>query len=84
MHAVGKGADYKTCPPTLLNLTYYGNPDKKDDMIAFCGKGVIFDTGGLNIKLALLELMYLDKGGACAVLAATLGAIELGINIFKN
>ena len=48
-------------------------------MTAFVGKGVVFDTGGYNIKLNLIELMYLDMGGSAAVLSAFLGAVELGI-----
>lgn len=44
------------------------------------GKGITFDAGGLNIKLTgSMETMYCDKGGACAVLGALLGCLELGI-----
>jgi len=32
-----------------VNLSYNGNPDS-DKWIAFVGKGVCFDAGGLDIK----------------------------------
>jgi len=38
---------------------------------------VTYDTGGLQVKVALMELMYGDKGGSCAVLGALKGCIEL-------
>ncbi len=41
--------------------------------VGFVGKGVTFDTGGLNIKTAGMHFMKSDMGGAAAVL----GAIEL-------
>ena len=44
------------------------------------GKGLTFDTGGLNLKpTGSIEDMYFDKGGACAVMGALKGAMELGI-----
>jgi leucyl aminopeptidase len=46
--------------------------------MAFIGKGITFDTGGLNIKgTGFMEDMYGDKGGACAVLGALKGSLEL-------
>lgn len=42
------------------------------------GKGVTFDTGGLNLKpTGFMEDMYGDKGGACAVIGALHGCLEL-------
>lgn len=39
--------------------------------MAFVGKGITFDTGGLNLKPSgSIESMYMDKGGACAVIGA--------------
>lgn len=46
MHAVGRAS---VNPPVFVNLAYNGNPDS-DEWVAFVGKGVCFDTGGLNIK----------------------------------
>jgi len=33
------------------------------------GKGITFDTGGYNIKVAMMDLMWMDKMGACTVLS---------------
>jgi len=46
--------------------------------VALVGKGVTFDTGGLNLKpTGYMEDMYGDKGGACAVIGALHGCLEL-------
>lgn len=46
MHAVGRGSKNE---PIFINLKYHGNPDS-DHWVAYVGKGVCFDSGGLNIK----------------------------------
>lgn len=46
MHAVGRASVNK---PVFVNLGYKGNPNS-ESWVAFVGKGVCFDTGGLNIK----------------------------------
>ncbi|MCZ0901000.1 leucyl aminopeptidase, partial [Microcoleus sp. HI-ES] len=60
-------------PPKFIHLTYKpeGTPRRK---IAIVGKGLTFDSGGLNIKGAGsgIEMMKVDMGGA----AATLGAAK--------
>ncbi|MCL6753503.1 leucyl aminopeptidase [Nostoc sp. CCCryo 231-06] len=60
-------------PPKFIHLTYKpeGTPKRK---LAIIGKGVTFDSGGLNIKGAGsgIETMKIDMGGA----AATLGAAK--------
>ncbi len=60
-------------PPKFIHLTYKpeGTAKKK---LAIIGKGVTFDSGGLNIKGAGsgIETMKMDMGGA----AATLGAAK--------
>jgi leucyl aminopeptidase len=67
---VAKASDL---PPKFIHLVYHpeGKPRKK---VAIIGKGVTFDSGGLNIKLtgSGIELMKTDMGGA----AATLGAAK--------
>jgi len=46
--------------------------------VALVGKGVTFDTGGLNLKpTGYMEDMYGDKGGACAVIGALHGCLHL-------
>ena len=61
-------------PPKFIHLVYRptGTPRKK---VAIVGKGVTFDSGGLNIKPtgSGIEMMKTDMGGA----AATLGAAKV-------
>ncbi|MBN8536797.1 MAG: leucyl aminopeptidase family protein [Deltaproteobacteria bacterium] len=62
--AVGQGASQK---PQLLKLSYSQPKNKKT--IAFVGKGITFDTGGLDIKpSSAMRLMKKDMGGAACVL----------------
>lgn len=76
-YAVGQSA---TSEPRCVTVFYQGNPATKDIDIAFVGKGLTYDTGGLNLKpTGSIEDMYYDKAGACAVMGALKGALELGI-----
>ncbi|MQX36270.1 leucyl aminopeptidase [Roseospira navarrensis] len=55
-------------PPRLLVMEYRGAKDKKAPPIAFVGKGVTFDSGGISIKpAASMEDMKWDMGGAGVV-----------------
>jgi leucyl aminopeptidase len=58
-------------PPKFIHLTYrpQGTPSRK---LALVGKGLTFDSGGLNIKGpgSGIEMMKVDMGGAAAVLGA--------------
>ncbi len=58
-------------PPKFIHLTYRpsGTPRRK---LAIIGKGLTFDSGGLNIKVAGsgIEMMKTDMGGAGATLGA--------------
>lgn len=73
---VGKGAIEQ---PRCVLVHYEGNPDQPDHIdFALVGKGITFDTGGLNLKpTGSMEEMYGDKGGSCAVIGALKGTIEL-------
>ncbi|MCX5511968.1 leucyl aminopeptidase [Kaistia algarum] len=54
-------------PPRLVAMHWNGS-DTKERPIAFVGKGVVFDTGGISIKPAGgMEDMKGDMGGAAAV-----------------
>jgi len=55
MHAVGRASIHK---PIFINIAYRGNPDS-NDWTAFVGKGVCFDTGGLNIKSGISHFIQL-------------------------
>jgi leucyl aminopeptidase len=60
-------------PPKFIHLTYKpaGEPRRK---LAIVGKGLTFDSGGLNLKVggSGIETMKMDMGGA----AATFGAAK--------
>jgi len=63
IYAVGKGSSRK---PRLIDFTW-GNP--KNPKVTLVGKGVCFDTGGLNLKPGgSMYLMKKDMGGAAHVL----------------
>lgn len=63
--SVGKGS---ATPPRFIHLTYKPKGRAKD-RIAIVGKGLTFDSGGLNIKPGdYMRTMKMDKSGACAVL----------------
>lgn len=65
IHAVGRASDR---PPRLIDLTW-GETDAPK--LTVIGKGICFDTGGLDIKPAsAMLLMKKDMGGAAAALAA--------------
>ena len=50
--------------------------------VAFIGKGVVFDSGGLSLKPAAgMETMKTDMSGAAAVIAAMSALRDLGVKI---
>ncbi len=65
IHAVGRAA---TRAPRLIDITWNGSADGR--RVTLVGKGICFDTGGLDIKPASgMLLMKKDMGGAAAALA---------------
>ncbi len=70
----GKGA-------YLVELTYEGRKGKGLDY-AFVGKGITFDSGGLQVKPGKYMLeMHLDKTGACVALGAIKAVAELKLKV---
>ena len=68
--SVGRGSRRES---RLVTLEWNGAPDAPTERIAFVGKGVTFDSGGLSIKAATdMERMKDDMGGAAAVAGAML------------
>ncbi|MDO7834971.1 leucyl aminopeptidase family protein [Sphingobium sp. HBC34] len=66
IHAVGRAAD-KGFAPRLIELTW-GDP--AHPRLALVGKGICFDSGGLDIKpSSAMRLMKKDMGGAAHALA---------------
>ena len=75
--AVGQGSASK---PRLVHISY--SPKKAKARLAFVGKGITFDTGGLALKPAQgMEAMKSDMSGAAAVCAAALAIAEMGLEI---
>ncbi len=73
--AVGKGSRYGT---KLVVLEYTGSKTKKKT--ALVGKGVTFDSGGLDIKPSpYMENMRMDKAGAITVLGIMKTVADLKI-----
>lgn len=78
--AVGQGSETE---PALITLEYKGAPESKS-ITALVGKGVTFDTGGLNLKpTGSIETMRDDMSGAAAILAtlSAVAALKLPINL---
>ena len=67
VHAVGRAADPARAP-RMIEIAWSG--DENGPRLALVGKGVVFDTGGLDIKpSAGMRLMKKDMGGAAHALA---------------
>ena len=66
--------------PRLITLRYAGGGS--GPTLAFVGKGVTFDTGGISLKPgAGMQEMKFDMSGAAAVLEAFAAIVELGLPI---
>ncbi|NUM59801.1 MAG: leucyl aminopeptidase family protein [Bdellovibrionaceae bacterium] len=77
--AVGQGAEQE---PQLLRINYTHPKNRKT--IAFVGKGITFDTGGLDLKpSSAMRLMKKDMGGAACLLglARYINNYEWPVNI---
>lgn len=78
IHAVGAAAAAARAP-RLIDLTW-GPADAP--RVTLVGKGVAFDTGGLDLKpSAAMLLMKKDMGGAAAALAAADMAMGAGLRL---
>ncbi|MFL5832454.1 MAG: leucyl aminopeptidase [Solirubrobacterales bacterium] len=73
--AVGQGSAEE---PKLIVLRYSGGGS--GPTLAYVGKGVTFDTGGISLKPgAGMQEMKMDMSGGAAVLEATAAIAELGL-----
>lgn len=70
IYGVGRAA---ACPPALVTLSY--NAPGAADTVAWVGKGIVYDTGGLSIKTSMVGMKG-DCGGAAAVLGAFALAVK--------
>jgi leucyl aminopeptidase len=73
---VGKGATKK---PALVVLSHEPKGVAAGDDVCMVGKGIVFDTGGLSLKVGGgMVGMKADMGGAAGMIAAFDAAVSLG------
>jgi leucyl aminopeptidase len=66
--------------PKLIVIQYNGAADENEAPIAFVGKGITFDTGGISIKPSSgMNEMKFDMLGAASVIGAIKAAQQIGI-----
>jgi len=76
IYGVGQGALH---PPALAVLSHY--PRGATQNIAWVGKGIVYDTGGLSIKTKTgMPGMKRDCGGAAGILGAFYAAVNQGFD----
>jgi leucyl aminopeptidase len=76
VHVVGRAA---ARAPRLIDI---GWGDPADPKVTLVGKGVVFDTGGLDIKPASgMLIMKKDMGGAACVLALAHMVMDRGLKV---
>lgn len=71
--AVGRGSANKPCVVCLY-------PGRKEARLGLAGKGITFDSGGINLKRNAEEIAWMkaDMAAAAAVAGAVFAAVELG------
>ncbi|MEW5729204.1 MAG: leucyl aminopeptidase family protein [Pseudomonadota bacterium] len=78
IHAVGRAAAWHR-QPRLIDLTW---GDAAAPRLTLVGKGVCFDTGGLDLKpSAGMKLMKKDMGGAAHVLGLASMVMDAGLPV---
>ncbi len=76
--AVNRGSALE---PAFIIMEYKGNP-KSSDHTVIIGKGITYDTGGLNIKpTGGMETMKCDMSGAAACFGTLLAVCNLGLKV---
>ena len=67
--------------PVFIIMEYKGNPRSKDHTVVV-GKGVTYDTGGLDLKPSGSMLtMKSDMSGAAAAFGTLLTTVRLGLKV---
>ena len=72
-------------PPKFIVIRHEGDPDNPDNNLGLLGKGITFDSGGLDIKSAagMLTMKSDMSGGACVIGAMkAIGAFNPKINVW--
>ncbi len=79
LHTVGAGSPRG---PRVAVLEWQGPAGPDAPLVALCGKGVCFDTGGLDLKPSSAMLrMKKDMGGAAVVLGVAEMVMRLGLPV---
>jgi leucyl aminopeptidase len=77
LHAVGKGSHNEE---RFIIMEYFGSKNKKDKPLILIGKGITYDTGGLNVKPSgSMHDMHMDMSGGSSVMTAIVAASKLGL-----
>ena len=79
LYHIGKCAE---CEPALVLLSHTpAAPTAGAQTVAWVGKGIVYDTGGLSLKVGGgMVGMKSDMGGSAAMLAAFQAAVLAGVN----
>ncbi len=78
--AVNKGS---VDPPTFTIMEWKPQKAINKNPIIFVGKGIVFDTGGMNLKTGkTMEEMKCDMSGAAAVAGALYAIAKLKLNVY--
>ena len=78
---VAQGSDE---PPKFIILRYKGDPNDESNSLGILGKGITFDSGGLDIKSASgMSTMKGDMAGGASVISAmqAIGKLKPKINV---
>ncbi len=78
--AVNQGSHRK---PQFITVKYFGATSEKRKPFVFVGKGVTFDTGGLNLKpsgaASLITMMHMDMTGAALAFGTILALAKMKV-----
>ena len=78
---VAQGSDE---PPKFIVMRYRGDPENEGNILGLLGKGITFDSGGLDIKTAGgMRTMKGDMSGGASVISAmrAIGKLKPRINV---
>ena len=79
INTVGRAAEV---PPRLIDIIWDNREGGKGPQITLIGKGITFDSGGLDLKpSSAMEMMKKDMGGSAHVLGLAKAIMALGLNI---
>ena len=79
IHTVGRAAEV---PPRLIDIIWDNREGGKGPQITLIGKGITFDSGGLDLKpSSAMEMMKKDMGGSAHVLGLAKAIMALGLKI---